>query len=46
VFALTWDDVDLDNKTLTIDKATVRKRIIANQALDIEILKDVNSKNF
>ncbi len=26
VFALTWDDVDLDNKTLTIDKATVRNK--------------------
>jgi transposase-like protein len=34
-------------KLKLLEKENVRlKRIIANQALDIEILKDVNSKNF
>ena len=34
-------------KLKLLEKENIRlKRIIANQALDIEILKDVNSKNF
>jgi hypothetical protein len=34
-------------KLKLLEKENARlKRIIANQALDIEILKDVNSKNF
>ncbi len=34
-------------KLKLLEKGNIRlKRIIANQALDIEILKDVNSKNF
>ncbi len=34
-------------KLKPLEKENLRlKRIIANQALDIEILKDVNSKNF
>jgi putative transposase len=40
-------NTDDAKKLKLLEKENVRlKRIIANQALDIEILKDVNSKNF
>lgn len=40
-------NTDDAKKLKLLEKENMRlKRIIANQALDIEILKDVNSKNF
>jgi putative transposase len=40
-------NTDDAKKLKLLEKENLRlKRIIANQALDIEILKDVNSKNF
>jgi len=42
--AMSSDDA---KKLKMLEKENVRlKRIIANQALDIEVLKDVTSKNF
>lgn len=36
-FALTWDDIDLDNKTLTVNKQTVKRNFGADVRKAVEI---------